>query len=265
MQSPGLKPGVPKQVPNATTPDESRVRHESGSPTICHDDQGVGRSDSDSKSPRRPLSIATIVKLKHSISHNSLKSRSNSDLAVDDWQGVLPTHHAQAHVSTPGAGGDVTSKYPSAERTNARHGHHGSTSGSFLDSASFVQEPASYEAPPSSPFKGAHGHATRTSYISDSSSSDSHSGDEYTHPRIKATAIQPYLRLPSLTAQQRGILKCSIAYTIATLFTFLPFLSKLLAAPFDLDNALSGGHVVATVATYYNPAKTLGAMFEAVS
>ena len=71
-------------------------------------------------------------------------------------------------------------------------------------------------------------------------------------------------RLPDLTAQQRGVLKCSIAYFIATLFTFVPFLSDLFAAPFELEgNPVAGAHVIATVATYYNPAKTLGSMFEA--
>ena len=98
------------------------------------------------------------------------------------------------------------------------------------------------------------------------SSEDSHSGDEYAHIKAQsqrrrassagraalvadetyATWIRNKLhlnRLDNLTALQRGVIKCALAYFISSLFTFLPFLSDLLASPFDLDGPVSGAHV----------------------
>ncbi|KAI0652901.1 Fusaric acid resistance protein-like-domain-containing protein [Cubamyces menziesii] len=74
-------------------------------------------------------------------------------------------------------------------------------------------------------------------------------------------------RIPSLTPVQRNILKCCIAYFIGSLFTFSPYLSGFIADitsddPGDRTPSPSG-HMVATVAVYFNPAKTLGGMIEA--
>lgn len=66
-----------------------------------------------------------------------------------------------------------------------------------------------------------------------------------------------------LSPLQKNIIKCVAAYFLAELFTFLPFLSDLLGSPFDLNGPVRNVHVVATVATYFNPAKTNGAMVEA--
>ncbi|KAI0743674.1 Fusaric acid resistance protein-like-domain-containing protein [Daedaleopsis nitida] len=72
---------------------------------------------------------------------------------------------------------------------------------------------------------------------------------------------------PPLTTVQRNILKCSIAYFIGSLFTFSPYLSGFIAditsnGPEDRIPSPSG-HMVATIAVYFNPAKTLGGMVEA--
>ncbi|KAH9940360.1 uncharacterized protein BXZ73DRAFT_42666 [Epithele typhae] len=74
-------------------------------------------------------------------------------------------------------------------------------------------------------------------------------------------------RLPTLTVVQRNILKCALAYFLASLFTFSPYLSGFIA---DITGDGPGervpspsGHMVATIAVYFNPAKTLGAMVEA--
>ncbi|TFK44661.1 Fusaric acid resistance protein-like-domain-containing protein [Crucibulum laeve] len=74
-------------------------------------------------------------------------------------------------------------------------------------------------------------------------------------------------RPPSLPILYRNILKCCIAYFIASLFTFSPYLSGLIS---DLTSYGPGerqpspsGHMVATIAVYFNPAKTTGAMIEA--
>ncbi|KAH8900995.1 hypothetical protein GQ53DRAFT_834974 [Thozetella sp. PMI_491] len=55
----------------------------------------------------------------------------------------------------------------------------------------------------------------------------------------------------------RGVLKCTLAYTIASLATFLSPLSNFLGKP-------DGKHVVATITVYFHPARTAGSMVEAV-
>ena len=55
----------------------------------------------------------------------------------------------------------------------------------------------------------------------------------------------------------RGILKCTLAYTIASLATFLSPISDFLGKP-------DGKHVVATITVYFHPARTSGSMIEAV-
>lgn len=67
----------------------------------------------------------------------------------------------------------------------------------------------------------------------------------------------------SFRSHSRVILKCSIAYLIASLFSFYDPLSDLLLYPFDLTPPFSGAHVVATIVTYYRPAATVGGMMEA--
>lgn len=181
-------------------------------------------------SPRQPLSPASIVQIKQTFSKAARNAR-NRSAGLADWEGVRGR--------------------PARQGTDAPR-----TAVPSLLSPPLVDEPGSYEQP------NGKQNGQQTSYH-ESSSEDSHSGDEYTQFK-KAGPVQSIWRIPNLTAQQRGIIKCSIAYTIATLFTFVPVLSGLLAAPFDLEGPVRGGHVVATVATYYNPAKTLGAMFEAV-
>ncbi|CAK7266573.1 hypothetical protein SEPCBS119000_002099 [Sporothrix epigloea] len=54
----------------------------------------------------------------------------------------------------------------------------------------------------------------------------------------------------------RGVIKCTVAYTIASLWTFWPPLSNLLGH-------LDGKHLVATITVYFHPARTAGSMIEA--
>ncbi|KAL1901992.1 hypothetical protein Sste5346_001698 [Sporothrix stenoceras] len=54
----------------------------------------------------------------------------------------------------------------------------------------------------------------------------------------------------------RGVIKCTVAYTIASLWTFWPPLSNLLGR-------LDGKHLVATITVYFHPARTAGSMIEA--
>lgn len=61
----------------------------------------------------------------------------------------------------------------------------------------------------------------------------------------------------SLTPQQKLVLKCSFAYILGCLFTFVPQLNALIGY-----NRISS-HLVATATVFFNPAKSLGGMVEA--
>lgn len=54
----------------------------------------------------------------------------------------------------------------------------------------------------------------------------------------------------------QGILKCSIAYLLGSLATFVPFISAFLGKQ-------DGKHVVATVTVYFHPSRSAGSMLEA--
>ncbi|KAH8916369.1 hypothetical protein BT69DRAFT_783971 [Atractiella rhizophila] len=66
-----------------------------------------------------------------------------------------------------------------------------------------------------------------------------------------------------MTQNQKDLIKCSIGYLIASLFTFVPSLSSILSRPFDLEGPASNAHVVATIAVYFAPNRTGGGMAEA--
>lgn len=75
--------------------------------------------------------------------------------------------------------------------------------------------------------------------------------------------------VPTMPVVYRNMLKCAIAYFVASLFTFEPHLSTLFSGLVSYKNdgeeklPLPSGHMVATIAVYFNPAKTMGAMIEA--
>ncbi|KAH8825581.1 hypothetical protein DL96DRAFT_1711406 [Flagelloscypha sp. PMI_526] len=74
--------------------------------------------------------------------------------------------------------------------------------------------------------------------------------------------------IPEIPLLYKNVLKCSVAYLLASLFTFIPALSLLIhdLTPWMDDKerkASASAHMVATVAVYFNPAKTLGGMVEA--
>lgn len=55
----------------------------------------------------------------------------------------------------------------------------------------------------------------------------------------------------------RGVFKCSVAYFLGSLATFMPFFTKILGQQF-------GKHIVATITVYFHPARSKGSMCEAV-
>ncbi|KAJ8078011.1 hypothetical protein PM082_000213 [Marasmius tenuissimus] len=111
---------------------------------------------------------------------------------------------------------------------------------------------------------------------SSDSDSDSDSDTESTHsarslpPPIREETTPKWYspsRIPQIPVLYRNILKCSIAYFVASLFTYNDYLSSFMS---DLvsygpggGKPLASGHMVATVAVYFNPAKTMGGMLEA--
>ena len=55
----------------------------------------------------------------------------------------------------------------------------------------------------------------------------------------------------------RGIFKCSVAYFLGSLATFVPFFATILGQQ-------DGKHIVATITVYFHPARSKGSMFEAI-
>ncbi|GJJ06194.1 hypothetical protein Clacol_000383 [Clathrus columnatus] len=106
-------------------------------------------------------------------------------------------------------------------------------------------------------------------YDSDDDSNESESGDGFDSESAmsKASVSKARSLLPSLTRLQKNVLKCSLAYLISSLFTFVPYLSGFLSDVPSRGKWGGGpspsGHMVATVMVYFNPAKTIGAMIEA--
>lgn len=70
--------------------------------------------------------------------------------------------------------------------------------------------------------------------------------------RDQVTRFQTWASSP----KGRGVIKCTVAYTIASLWTFWPPLSDLLGKP-------DGKHLVATITVYFHPARSAGSMIEA--
>ncbi|KAK0638721.1 Fusaric acid resistance protein-like-domain-containing protein [Cercophora newfieldiana] len=73
--------------------------------------------------------------------------------------------------------------------------------------------------------------------------------------KIRAGVVRFIQWLDSPTGH--GVLKCTIAYTLASLATFLEPISEYLGKP-------DGKHVVATITVYFHPARTAGSMIEAI-
>ncbi|KAF9531596.1 Fusaric acid resistance protein-like-domain-containing protein [Crepidotus variabilis] len=97
----------------------------------------------------------------------------------------------------------------------------------------------------------------------DSDASSTSSTPTTTGPRPRKRWYQ--LRPGDVPPVWRNVFKCAIAYLVASMFTFLPYLSSLLADVTSGSSATPSpsGHMVATIAVYFNPAKTVGGMIEA--
>ncbi|KAG9096669.1 hypothetical protein FRC06_008439 [Ceratobasidium sp. 370] len=185
-----------------------------------------------------------------------------------------------AVVSGPPGRRPLSARSGSLESTESRHTVMHPPNPSASDVNQFSEEPpANAELPTHEPDSetdesasltaGSHksarrpGHVRQESYDNSTDSEDE--GSE--HPQSpRQASLGSWLRLPTLSPLQKKVLKCSIAYTIGCLFTFVPALSTLLTdiVPLESQQGPSPtGHMVATITVYYNPAKTIGAMAEA--
>jgi hypothetical protein len=72
---------------------------------------------------------------------------------------------------------------------------------------------------------------------------------------VKAAAVRFWTWLD--TPSGRGVLKCTLAYFLGTMATFLAPLSSFLGKP-------DGKHIVATITVYFHPARTTGSMLESI-
>ncbi|KAI8370348.1 Fusaric acid resistance protein-like-domain-containing protein, partial [Radiomyces spectabilis] len=70
---------------------------------------------------------------------------------------------------------------------------------------------------------------------------------------------QSYRQYLQITPEQRLVLKCSFAYFLASLFTFIPRLNAM------VGHNRTSSHLIATATVFFNPAKTLGGMVEAAA
>jgi hypothetical protein len=74
----------------------------------------------------------------------------------------------------------------------------------------------------------------------------------YHYAKVKGKRLWQWLH----TRNGRGVLKCSIAYLLACMGTYLPFLSSWLGKG-------DGKHMVATIVVYFHPGRSAGSMIEA--
>ncbi|WWC71453.1 uncharacterized protein I206_105409 [Kwoniella pini CBS 10737] len=86
-------------------------------------------------------------------------------------------------------------------------------------------------------------------------------------PEESPTVNSLWRKIWPLSPVAIAILKCSLAYLIASLFTYVPFLAELLSTQSQVDahgrvtyKPANSAHMVATIVVYYNPAKSLGNM-----
>ncbi|KAG6336645.1 hypothetical protein ID866_2452 [Astraeus odoratus] len=102
--------------------------------------------------------------------------------------------------------------------------------------------------------------------VSDSDTEDLDTSTPHGATTSSRWSLIPML-LPSIPVVWKNILKCSVAYFFASIFTLHPYLSEffgdLTSYGSDENGPSPSGHMIATIAVYYNPAKTIGGMLEA--
>lgn len=80
---------------------------------------------------------------------------------------------------------------------------------------------------------------------------------------IQRVSEGKYLHLSRFTLSKvtKNVLKCTLAYLLAELFTFVPALSDLVASPF-IGGPIRNAHIISSVVVWYHPGKSDGGMIE---
>lgn len=76
----------------------------------------------------------------------------------------------------------------------------------------------------------------------DSGSDSDDEGSAISPPR-RAFGSSLYHRIFPLSPLSKNVLKCVLAYLVAELFTFVPFLTDFLGSPWDVDGPVKNAHV----------------------
>ncbi|KAG7439468.1 uncharacterized protein BT62DRAFT_913494 [Guyanagaster necrorhizus] len=177
----------------------------------------------------------------------------------------------EGQLGTP-SGSHRTSRKSNTPRSYISRDTSPSSRQSFIDSNNpvEVQSPVAEEDYPNFP-------ATHHSDSDDDSGSDEYDSDEedststITTNRLSSSdtpvPTRKWYTIPTIPLLYRNIFKCALAYVLASLFTYSPHLSGLISDLVTYGSnerrPLPSGHMVATVAVYFNPAKTTGSMIEA--
>jgi hypothetical protein len=136
-----------------------------------------------------------------------------------------------------------------------------------ITDSTLAEEPESYAATFVDP--GGEAEATGSNINSTADGDDAFSSTSSTAPLLSPSpsetrlAHRLYSSIFPLSSLTRNVVKCVFAYFLAELFTFVPVLSDLVGAPFDAEGPVKNAHVIATVAVYIMPARTMGGMLEA--
>ncbi|KAI8082708.1 Fusaric acid resistance protein-like-domain-containing protein [Halteromyces radiatus] len=83
---------------------------------------------------------------------------------------------------------------------------------------------------------------------------------------MKSSTFFSWIKLSTLTTGQKRVLKCSLAYILGSLFTFVPLLHEWVNGGYGEDGMVRNrvaSSMAATVTVFFNPAKTVGGMVEA--
>ncbi|GAA6001060.1 hypothetical protein JCM10207_007394 [Rhodosporidiobolus poonsookiae] len=200
--------------------------------------------------------------------------------------GGVKRRTSRSSVASPGAGtGGARTRSASRERRHEQQERKRARSRTVTEST-LQEEPESYAA---TDVYGSDGEetvgggmatagstrSTEGADVEDDHSEDGNGSDS--DASSTATLLRPPLspssspsplrrltaRLFPLSSLTRNVLKCVLAYYLASQFTFVPLLADLVGAPWDVDGPLRNAHAIATVSVYFMPARTIGGMLEA--
>ncbi|CAO3595551.1 unnamed protein product [Absidia cylindrospora] len=146
-----------------------------------------------------------------------------------------------------------------AKDTTDTHSDDDSSSGSSSTSSSDTNSDEPF-FPPSHQFKKLQLHRRRQRQRQEYHIVDESSLQQPLHwYNYLSLALTRGLQALTLTPQSKMVLKCSFAYFLGSLFTFVPALNALIGYNH------TSSHLVATATVFFNPAKTLGGMVEAAA